>query len=155
MGLYNELPAIHTNLPLSLLVGVPSIDKEHDVLVGQLEKLVGNPDTDTDAEIFSETLSQLGSQLNEHFTHEEQIFKSLGMPESLVFSHVQAHTKILDQYANLLFDLTKGKVRNRAEVLLMIKEWIVGHVVCHDLVIKKYLPASRLPEPEANISTMT
>ena len=48
-----------------------------DELITPLDKLLGN----TDAESFSEALSQLGGLINAHFTHEEHIYKSLGMPE--------------------------------------------------------------------------
>ena len=67
----------YTHLLPSLLIGVLCIDKEHDELITPLDKLLGN----TDAESFSEALSQLGGLINAHFTHEEHIYKSLGMPE--------------------------------------------------------------------------
>ena len=88
----------------------------------------------------SEILSQLGGQINAHFTNEETIFKSFGMPVDEIASHVQAHTDILDQYTRLNFDLMQGKAFTRSDVLLMIKGWIIEHVICFDLNIKKYLP---------------
>jgi len=136
----NHLSPINTHLLPSLLIGVPFIDKEHDELVAQLDSLLNHPDALPDTEKFSEILSQLGGQIDAHFTHEENFFKSLGMPEKEVAGHVQTHTEILNQYTQLVLDLMHGKVPGRAEVLLMIKDWIIGHVVRCDLNIKNYLP---------------
>ena len=124
----------------SLLTGVPSIDAEHAELIAQLDSLDANIQVRLDSATFSETLSQLGSQITAHFNNEESIFKSFGMPEEVVASHVQAHTEILEQYTQLNMDLMQDKVLSRSVVLRMIKDWIIGHVVRHDLIIKDYLP---------------
>ncbi len=54
--------------------------------------------------------------------------------------HIQAHTEIIEQYSLLNLALMQGKGFGRTEVLIMIKDWIIGHVVCFDLNIKNYLP---------------
>lgn len=123
-----------------LLIGVPVIDDEHRELARQLDELVGNPQDLPDSANFLETLSQLGGQINAHFNNEERFFKSLGMPEALVSSHVQAHTDILVQYTQLNIDLMQGKAPNRTDVLRLIKDWIIGHIARHDLIIRDYLP---------------
>lgn len=115
------------------------IDKEHDDLIRQLNSLLNHPDAQPGDEKFSETLSQLGGQIFVHFNHEEKLLKSLGMPENEIASHIQAHTNILDQYAQLNYDILLGKFINTADALLMLEDWIVGHVVSFDLNIKKYL----------------
>lgn len=124
----------------SLLIGVPEIDDEHDELIRQLDHLRGDPDALLESERFSEVLSQLGAQINRHFINEERIFKSFGMPKDVEQCHIDAHTAILYQYTQLNMDLMQGLQLNRIEVLRMIKDWIVGHVAHHDLVIKDYLP---------------
>ena len=135
----NPFASLPNSAP-SLVIGVPSIDKEHDELFSQLDSLVGHPDALSDSARFSEVLSQLGGQIYRHFTSEERIFKSFGMPEDIVQSHVDAHTGILYQYTQLNIDLMKGKRLDQIDVLRMIKDWIVGHVAHHDLIIKDYLP---------------
>ena len=133
------LPMCNHLLP-SLLIGVPFIDQEHDDLVAQFVILLNNPDAFPDTECFSAVLSQLGRQIIIHFTNEEIFFESLGMPENEVLNHVKAHILILDQYSRLNLDLMQGKTLSRTDVLLMIKDWIVGHAISFDLDIKKYLP---------------
>lgn len=130
---------INKHLPAPLRIGEPFIDKEHDELVAQLDRLLSHPDALPHSETFSEILSQLGCQIGEHFTHEEVFFSAIGMPENEILHHVQTHTEILDQYTQLLFDLMNGKVPARTDVLRLIEDWIVGHVVRFDLNIKNYL----------------
>lgn len=133
-----------TAFPLNpmLLIGVPSIDQEHGELARQLSELVGNPHDRPDSASFMETLSQLGIQINTHFNNEEEFFKSLGMPDALVSSHVQAHTDILVQYTQLNMDIMQRTAPVRADVLKLIKSWIIEHIVRYDLTIRDYLPPS-------------
>ena len=132
---------VTSHLHPSLLLGVPSIDSEHDDLVKQLDKLASQPDAIPNSERFTSILSQLADQINSHFTSEEKFFKSLPMPADEIASHVKAHTDILNQYAQLNFELMQGKALNRTDILVLIKSWIVEHVIRFDLNIKKYLPS--------------
>ena len=125
----------------SLLIGVPSIDKEHYELVLQLDRLISHPESCPGTESFSEALSQVGGQFKAHFINEEGILKSIGMPEIDVANHVQAHSLILGQYAQLNLDQMQGKVVSRYEALQMIKGWIISHVVHHDLKIREFIPS--------------
>jgi hemerythrin-like metal-binding protein len=131
-----------SNLPPSLRIGVPSIDNEHHALMSQLDRLNRNPEAHPRSEAFLDILNQLGEQIGAHFENEEAYLRSCGMPHEKVAEHVQAHTEILDQYVRLNLDLMEGKPVTRADVLLMIKRWIVDHVVRHDLCIRRYLEPS-------------
>ena len=135
-----------TAFPLNpmLLIGVPAIDKEHGELARQLDALTANPQDQPDSANFLETLSQLGVQINTHFNNEERLFKSLGMPEALVSSHLRAHTDILVQYTQLNMDIMQKEVPDRADVLKLIKNWIIEHIVRHDLTIRDYLPTRKV-----------
>ena len=125
--------------PLSLLIGVPSIDQEHRDLVARLGSLIANPEAHPGSEAFSEILDHLGRQITTHFQNEENIFTSFAMPVDEILSHVQAHHTILEQYTMLCLDLMRGKAPDHSEVLTMISHWIIGHVEDHDLKIRDYL----------------
>lgn len=127
----------------ALLIGVPSIDQEHIELARRLEELAGDEQEITQSERFSEALSGLGSQIDTHFNNEEQFFKRLGMPDDVVSSHVQAHTAIIAQYVQLNLDIMLGKAPDHARILHMIKGWIIGHIVDHDLKIRDHLVGMR------------
>lgn len=129
-----------TSFATSLVIGIPSIDKEHSALLGQLDSLIADSRANPESERFNAILTQLGQQLNAHFVHEEEILKTLQMPVEVVHSHEQAHDAILDQYTALNLDLMRSKTLNRYEVLMMIKGWFISHVVQHDMKIRAYLP---------------
>ena len=126
----------------SLRVGIPRIDQEHHDLIRQFDRLINNPDVYPGTERFSEVLSQLGAQFKAHFISEEKLIKSIGMPEADVASHIQSHSHIFAQYTRLNQDLMQGKRKDRSEVVRMIKSWITGHIVHHDLKIRAYVPAA-------------
>ena len=132
----------HPELDPSMLIGVPSIDREHHALVSQLNRLIDDARADTGSAAFSEVLSQLGRQINAHFDSEEGVLRSCGMPIDEVAEHIQAHNEIIDQYATLNLDLMQGRQISRAGVLLMIKGWIVDHLLQYDTKIRKYFPAA-------------
>lgn len=141
-----EQPIDSSTIDPSLTVGVSSIDKEHHVLVQHLDDLLSEPEAYQGTERFSEILNQIGRQIEAHFVNEENLFKSLGLPEAIVDSHRQAHNDILDQYIRLNEGLMQGKVTNRSAVLRMIKGWVIDHHVQHDLKIGEYVQTADGPD---------
>ena len=137
-----ERQSDRSSLDSSLLIGVHSIDKEHADLVRLLDLLISNPEASPGTESFSETLGQIGGQIQAHFINEEKLLNSISTHEIDVVSHVQAHSHILDQYTRLNLDLMQDNLSDRSTSLRMIKEWIIDHIVHHDLKMKNHLPAS-------------
>lgn len=135
-----------------MLIGVRSIDEAHEELIGQLDLLMSDADALVDSVHFSEIFSQLGLAITEHFRDEEAVFKALPMPTDLVAGHIQAHNDILRQYTQINLDLMDGIRPGRADVLAMIRAWILDHLLEHDLVIRDYLTEAaavhdRIAEP--------
>jgi hemerythrin-like metal-binding protein len=124
----------------SMLIGVQSIDKEHYALLTQLNRLIENPLAEPASESFAEVLSQLGPQICAHFDSEERVLRSCGMPADEVAEHVEAHTEILEQYAQMNCDLMEGKALARSEAMREVKGWIIDHLRNYDSRIKLYLP---------------
>ena len=122
-----------------LLIGVPSIDREHGVLVSLLNRLIDRPEATPESEAFADLLSRLGGEIAAHFRSEEKIFTSSGMPSHLAEQHIQAHSEILEQYTELNLEFMKGRAYDRAEVLTLIRNWIIEHLMLHDVRIRDYL----------------
>jgi hemerythrin len=133
--------SIRIDVDPSMLIGVHSIDREHSALLNQLNRLIANPLAEPASEPFADVLSQLGPQISAHFDNEEGILKSCGMPADEVAEHVEAHTEILEQYAQMNCDLMEGKTLVRSEALREVKGWIIDHLRRYDSRIKQYLPA--------------
>jgi len=129
-------------LPPSLRIGVPSIDKEHLDLVRLLDRLTHDTRTNIGPVEFSEIFSRLGGLMVEHFASEERIFKACGMPLADVKSHVSAHRKILRQYVQLNSHLLENDAHTFADTAEAVKEWIIDHLLEHDVKIREYVGAS-------------
>jgi hemerythrin-like metal-binding protein len=142
--------AIDSYLPPLLLIGVPSIDQEHEELLYLLVRLSHNPNANLRPEEISETLTGLGEQLGWHFRSEERIFGSCGMPRADVLRHVRAHHEIIEHCAQLNVDILGGKAVVVADVAQLLKVWIVDHLLEHDVKIQKYVTAQpRAGSPQA------
>jgi len=61
------------------------------------------------------------------------------MPNDYVENPVQAHSAILEQYAEVNLDLAAGKAFSRSETLAAMKDWIVDHIVSHDIGIRDFI----------------
>ena len=124
------------------MIGAPSIDKEHQELIAKLDAVLNSRSAQPDSEEFSEYLGQLGQLLAVHFTNEEKFIVTTGMPADEISQHIHVHGEILEQYAQLNYDLMQGKVRDKVSVLVMVKDWVVTHVIRYDLKIRDYLPGT-------------
>jgi hemerythrin len=122
-------------------VGVPEVDDQHRVLIGELNCLIADLEAVPTSEAFTDVLSRLGRDLTAHFSFEEQVIGGLEMTAQEVEEHLTAHTEILRQYTELNLDLMRMRSWTRGEVLEMIRFWIVDHIVVHDLRMRRYLPA--------------
>jgi hemerythrin-like metal-binding protein len=125
----------------SMQVGLPDIDAQHQALIGELNCLLADTQATPSSEAFSDVLYRLGRELSDHFSFEERVLGSLGMPAHEIDTHVSAHSEILGQYTDLNLDLMRYRALSRTEVLLMIRQWVVDHIVTHDVRIRHYLPA--------------
>lgn len=127
------------NLSPELLIGVSSIDREHQDLLTLLDRLIFYNGMPSQSARLSEILDQLGTQLAKHFENEEQFLRSCGMPDDDVIVHVQAHSAIRKQYTQLNLDLMADKPKALSGAAGMVKQWIVGHLLKHDIKIRKYV----------------
>jgi hemerythrin len=126
----------------SLLLGVPQIDKEHQALLDTFHRLIDGVPSDPASERFSEVMGRLGTQLADHFSNEERLIRSCGMPDEDVDEHLMAHTEILEQYAQIQLDLMSGQAVDSMATFRMIEGWFIDHVATHDLKLKQWLPAA-------------
>ena len=125
-------------LPESLLIGIPSVDGEHQALLDHLNRLLESPGETVDVSEFSESLSRLNAQLIDHFTNEERVMRVIGVPEVQLARHIDAHSQVIEQITQLSFDLMKRRRISRDEVLAKVRGWIVDHLAEHDLQLRKY-----------------
>lgn len=133
-------PPAPAQFPPHLLIGVRSIDREHQALVMSLDCLIGNPRGTPEAEHVTDILSLLNRQIIEHFESEENVMKSLGVPADEMALHMEAHNLIIEQFSHLHLDLMHGRGIGMDVIIPMIKQWIFDHLAVHDMKIRQYAP---------------
>ena len=125
--------------PETLWIGDPLIDSEHRALLRALGEITIASDTPEGRRDFYDVLSQFGGALSSHFEHEEALMRSIAMPDAAYAAHVQAHETIVEQYAVLNIDLMQGRQAPRNSVRQLVRQWILDHIIHHDLAIRDYL----------------
>ena len=127
----------------SLEIGDPLIDEEHRRLFRLMHKLMQSSSSSGEEEEFSDLLSQLGLMIFNHFNDEEDIIKSLPMPQGDVDAHIQAHKSIIERYAMLSLEMMQGTPIDRGEALSMVQDWVLNHLHAHDLKLRPFIAASK------------
>jgi hemerythrin len=136
----SKVECIVSPLPQQLLIGIPSIDEEHQSLLEQLDDLFQSPNDNPQSAQFSEDLSRLSSNLIDHFTNEERVMRSIGISSDELARHMDAHSAIIEQITQLSFDLMNRRQIDRGDVVARMKDWILGHLTEHDLDLRNYPP---------------
>jgi hemerythrin-like metal-binding protein len=123
-------------------IGMPLIDAEHADLIIELNRLLSQTDNPPaltpKSELFAEAISRIGEKIIQHFEHEEEILKTCGFPASEVSEHIAAHERIVEQFAQLQFDMMLGKSPDHSTILLMIRSWVLTHLEGFDLRLRAF-----------------
>ena len=129
--------------PETLWIGNPLIDSEHRALLRALGEITIASDTPAGRRDFYDVLSQFGGALSDHFAHEEALMRAIAMPDAAYAAHVQAHESIVEQYTVLNLELMQGRQAPRSNVRQLVRQWILDHIIYHDLAIRDRLTLSR------------
>ncbi|MBL8315901.1 MAG: hemerythrin family protein [Rubrivivax sp.] len=121
---------------------MPLIDGQHAALIAELNRLILDQQAGWSTEVLVDVLSELGRALDDHFRCEEGLFSSLGMSGAEIDAHVAAHLEILSQYVELNLDLMRQpQAHSAAHALGLVRQWVVGHILSHDLRLRALLPS--------------
>lgn len=119
-----------------LHVGLPAIDRAHASLINALNRLIADQQAGPASELFTAVLTQLGRELAQHFDQEEGTFSSLDLTSDERAAHAAAHGEILSQYAHLNLELMRPHQHSRADLLIVMRSWILDHIVQFDLAMR-------------------
>lgn len=61
------------------------------------------------------------------------------MPSGSMRRHIEAHTEIVSQYTILNLGMMHKQQIEYADVLKLIRSWVIGHVIDHDVKIRDFL----------------
>jgi hemerythrin-like metal-binding protein len=118
-------------------IGVPQIDAEHHRLADMVNTFHETYLRGGSREEIPHLLNQLIAYAEEHFQHEEKLMSDSGYPrlDEQRALHEELVTSIFAINERLSADRTKAG----AEVLQFIKNWLLDHIVKHDMDIGDFL----------------
>ncbi len=128
------MPLIAWNDRLS--VGIASIDKEHQKLVGLLNDFYDAVQSGKGKESLASLLAALVDYTKIHFANEEKLFAKTAYPEAA--AHKKSHDDLTKQVLEVQKKYATGASTTLAiEALNFLKNWLLTHIQGDD---KKYGP---------------
>ena len=115
------------------MLGVNDMDDEHKVLVGKINFLVDN--LETQYENINKTslmaaFKDLASYTAEHFAHEEKFIFSINYPQAS--SHKKIHDKLLAQVGKYGQDIENGTLDDH-KLISFLRNWLISHIMGIDM----------------------
>lgn len=119
----------------TLATGIPSIDAQHQQLVGFVNELYDAMTKGQGKEATGKILTRLVDYTVKHFAHEEQYFARLGYPDSA--AHIAEHDLLKKQVGDFVKKFNAGQATVNAELMNFLRNWLTSHIMGSD---KKYVP---------------
>ncbi|GMR15752.1 MAG: hypothetical protein BMS9Abin31_0040 [Gammaproteobacteria bacterium] len=115
----------------SLSVGVPSIDRQHKVLIGLINDLHVAIETGKGSDKAKFILGKLINYAKAHFIYEEGLFKGQNYVETE--KHLLSHRKIGGQLNDLNEQSKDSKFDLPEELMEFLKSWLNNHILKEDM----------------------
>lgn len=120
----------------NLKIGLNTIDKEHEKLVGLINDLYDGFQYGKGKDVVGRVLDELIDYTVYHFGHEEKIFADSHYPDTL--NHKKEH----EAFVKKVRDVREKFMNNQAggmsqEIMAFLKSWLTNHILGTD---KKYVP---------------
>ena len=122
---------------VSLSVGNDLIDRDHETLVGIVNKLDDAINQAHGNDVISDILSELSDYIGYHFEHEEQIMRRHHYPAS--DEHVQEHSDLIKGLDTLVYEFEASPTTVTADTLEFLKHWLIDHVRGCDMKLGSFL----------------
>lgn len=110
----------------SYKLGINSIDDQHKVLFGLINKLyLAYGKSRSKAEL-REVLVELLNYTKYHFGHEEKIFHRIGYASTQ--KHIEQHVKFINKVNSFKEEFERGDVSVALDVVHFLQDWLVSHI---------------------------
>lgn len=120
-------------------LGDPLIDRQHADLFASLRQIGSLHERRLDDEKVIDHLTRISEQLRQHFLSEEALMKRVSVPPEEIARHQAEHLRILEELAQLHFNIMQGRVNWVADVFGQISNWVAGHVEAFDAPLGDYI----------------
>jgi len=102
-------------------------------IYNRLDSVMLADDLVSETRITEKTLLLMLDYTRYHFTFEEELLSKMGYPG--IVGHVRLHNAFNDRIYQSYRDVCAGRIVLNAELLKMIKTWLLNHILVED---KKY-----------------
>ena len=116
------------------------LDEQHRRWIGfynQLEEAMGKQDQKDLAETRTLLLEQMSDYVAYHFQYEEEYMRGIGYPD--VDKHWRAHKNFRNEIYRLYRDHQEGNIVLTSEIMSVLKNWILGHILEEDKKIQEFV----------------
>ncbi len=120
-------------------VKIPSIDKQHQVLIGIINKLDEAVNENKGKQVLKVILKELVRYTQAHFLYEEAMFTSKGYPESE--NHKKSHVKLFEKVDQFNKAVEEGDEEIYNELLEFLNQWLFHHILKEDMAYSSHLVA--------------
>jgi hemerythrin len=124
-------------------VKVPEMDRQHQHLVGIINRLHDEMTQGAPPEALAAILKDLIRYTQVHFRREEELMASAGYPS--LDRHKREHQDLTNQVLQFQSDLEAGRLALSISLLNFLKSWLRDHIVRSDTGYAEYVnPAGSL-----------
>lgn len=117
-------------------VGVASIDKQHQKLVGMINELNAAMVTEQDFQVLDDIVTRMLEYTIYHFSSEEEKMTSAEYPE--IESHKAKHVELIEDVQGYYNKLKNGDIDTPA-VLSFLKDWLNHHILKVDMAYSSHM----------------
>lgn len=115
-------------------IEINSIDQEHKKLLGYMNELYDELVNGKENEILAEIFKNLEDYTNEHFSHEEKLFKKFNYDK--INEHLKSHEFFKSEVKRLKEQIDKEN-EDAEDLLAFLVDWFSKHIRSID---KEYAP---------------
>jgi hemerythrin len=111
-------------------VGIEAMDKQHKKLVEIINRFMEAKVDGKCNQVLKETLTELVDYTNYHFSDEEKLMMEYNYPRFK--EHQGEHKALVKRLIEVLEHMKAGKKYANDELFLLLKNWLLKHVLDHD-----------------------
>jgi len=120
-------------------IGNDELDAQHKKwieLFNRLDSMMMEKDSKRLSQIKADVLQEMSDYVDYHFSYEEEYMRSIGFPE--VDRHWRMHKDFRNRIYTLCRDQQEGGIVLNSEVMDMIRNWLLEHIIKQDIKIMHF-----------------
>lgn len=119
------------NWTVTYLVGVPQLDKDHEVIFEELEKLYNLLKEGGSQEDMLEQALLVRKEARLHFAGEEALMEWLGYHE--IDLHIAEHKILMEHINGFIDEIRDGIIPSENDLQAFVEDWLYRHIRDEDM----------------------